>query len=312
VTHIISTLFPVFAVIALGYVLARADFLSKAFLNELNRFVYWVCLPALILHSLSNATEIPAGTLSAFVIFAAATLAVTALAFLNARWRGLARWQYGTFVQATLRGNLVFIGIPIIIYATRDRDPTAVTALVAQAVFIFAPVMILYNVLSVTVLVGSRADRIGGNLPQVLRNIARNPLILSALAGVLISLLPFDLPGPLNNTLDYIGRMAGPAALICAGGGMAFVSMQGRYKSALNAAILKTAAVPAFAYLFSIPFALPRDTLLVLMIFSATPTAVVSYVMAKEMGGDEAMASGAIVLSTLLSLLSLGVVVGVF
>lgn len=93
---------------------------------------------------------------------------------------------------------------------------------------------------------------------------------------------------------------------------MAVVSMQGRYRSATFSSVLKTGATPLLVYLISLPFSLSASTTLIIMIYSATPTAVASYVMAKEMKGDEAMASGGIVISTVLSVVSLGVIVGLF
>jgi predicted permease len=48
------------------------------------------------------------------------------------------------------------------------------------------------------------------------------------------------------------------------------------------------------------------------MILMACPAAIVSYTMALEMKGDEAIASGAIVLSVVTSLVTLAVIVGAF
>ena len=83
--HIIATLFPVFAVLALGYGLARTAFLSRTFLNELNRLVYFVALPALMIHSVAGAEELPRQFLPALAVFISATVGTMALAFLNAR-----------------------------------------------------------------------------------------------------------------------------------------------------------------------------------------------------------------------------------
>lgn len=311
-THIIATLFPVFVIIGLGFLLAKRQFLSRLFINELNRFVYWVCLPSLIMHTLANAGNLPAGTTSIWFIFIAASTGVLGLSFVFARLLGLKRWQYGTFMQSSFRGNLAFIGIPVLVYAMRDHDREVVASVVAQAIFVFVPTMVYYNVMSVVVLVASQESDLRRNLSRAIRSIVTNPLILAALTGILLYALPFNLPVPANNALEFVGRMAGPAALICVGGGMAFVSMEGRYRSASFASALKVFAVPLFAYFLTLPFDFSGSTVLILMVFSATPTAVASYVMAKEMHGDEAMASGGIVLSTLFSILSLGIVVGLF
>jgi predicted permease len=310
--HIFATLFPVFAVLTLGYVLTNRSFLSRGFLNELNRFVYYVSLPALMIHSVSGAEKLPPQIIPALAVYIAATLLTLGLAFLNARLLGLERGQYGTFTQAAFRGNIAFIGLPVLVYALRDKSPETVSLIVAQGVFIFAPMMIFYNFVSVILLVGSQHSSPWNNLPATIRNILTNPLIIAAFAGIVFFLLPFDLPGPLMNTLEFLGRTAAPCALVCVGGGMAVVSMEGRYRSATYSSLLKTGAVPILVYLVSLPFDLSTSTILIIMIYAAAPTAVASYVMAKEMDGDEAMASGAIVISTVLSVVSLGVVVGLF
>jgi len=310
--HILATLTPVFAVLALGYALAKSRFISRNFLDELNRFVYYVALPALILSNLSALEALPAGTIPAVLCFLSGTLAVVALALLTARFLGLERWQYGTFIQGAYRGNLAFIGIPVLVYALRDLPEEESAAIIAQAILIFAPIMVTYNVIAVIVLVGSQPSKTGNGLREAVLKILKNPLILSALGGVTLFLLPIRLPAALANTLEFLGRVAAPCAVICVGGAMALVSMEGRYRSASFSALLKTGIAPVVIYLISLRFGLSPTTLLILMVFSATPSAVASYVMARQMGGDEAMASGSIVLSTLLSVISLALVVGMF
>ena len=310
--QILSTLFPVFMVMGIGFALCHQGFLSRPFLNELNRFVYYVALPALILHRLTTAPALPLGVLRTILIYLAATLFVMGVASVVARILHLQRWQYGTFMQAAFRGNLAFIGIPVLVYAIRDTPAETASGIVAEAIFIFVPIMVLYNILSVLALIGSQEGGDRKNLLSALKGIVTNPLILAAAVGTLLFLLPFPMPRAITDTMEFLGRIAAPAALICVGGAMAVVSMQGRYRSAFCAAVLKTALTPLAAYLISFPFDLPAHTQLILMIFSATPTAVASFVMAKELSGDYAMASGGIVLSTLLSIISLGLIVGLF
>jgi len=308
----IQTLFPIFSVIALGYILTRKDFLGKAFLDELNKLVYWICLPALMVASLDRAESLSGDSLPIILVFFAATLIVMIMSILVARLLKLKGWQYGTFMQGSFRGNIAFIGIPILLYALRGLDEAAQNAVLAQAVFVFAPIMILFNVLSVIVLVGGRDGASRSTLPKTLKNLAVNPLILAAATGLVLYVLPVDLPGAVGDTLQFLGRMAAPAALVCVGGGMALTSMEGRYRSASYAACLKVFINPLVAWLISLPFGLAPVSQLILLIFSATPTAVASYIMVRQLNGDAPMASGAIVLSTLASIISLSVVVGFF
>ncbi|MEX0331532.1 MAG: AEC family transporter [Puniceicoccaceae bacterium] len=309
--HTFQTLFPVFAIVGLGYLLARKGFITKPFLDELNKLVYWICLPSLIIINLDRAEDITGGSLPILATFFSATILVIGAAKLVAKGLGLERWQHGTLMQGSFRGNIAFIAIPILVYALRDLPEEESTRLIARAVFIFAPIMIFYNITSVLVLTGGNSSQkasIGKTFVQVLKN----PLTIATVAGLCIYVLPFNLPSFLGDTLDFMGRTAAPMALVCVGGGMALTSMEGRYRSAVLAAGLKVFLMPLLAWMIALPFDLAPTDMLILMVFTATPTAVASYVIAKRLHGDGAMASGAIILSTLFSLISLSVVVGTF
>lgn len=307
-----QTLFPVFAVIGLGYGLTKKGFLTDPFLEVLNRLVYWVCLPSLMVASLDRAQNLTDGALGILTVYFLATFCVMGAAYLVTRFLHLQAWQKGTFVQGSFRGNLGFIGLPILIYALRDQDPEVATGIIAIGVFVFAPIMILYNISSVMILLSGHHEESKAALPKTIRNVITNPLVLAALTGLCLYLLPLDLPVFLGDTLQFMGRTAAPMALLCVGGGMALASMEGRYRSATYAAVLKVFATPLLAYLISLPFNLTEIETLILMIYSATPTAVASYVMARQLHGDGAMASGTIVISTLLSMVSLSVVISLF
>ncbi|MGE9289924.1 MAG: AEC family transporter [Puniceicoccales bacterium] len=304
--HAFNTLFPVFAIIGLGYLLAVRGFLTQGFLSELNRFLFWVSLPCLIVFTLAEAPGFPEETVKVFLVFSLSTFLLVGISILTTKLLKLPLQRKGTFIQAAFRGNLAFAGLPILLYATRN-DPASETVL-AQAIFVFAPTMILYNVLSVFFLEASRTGQVRGNLLSISKKVATNPLILAAIAGVILYLLPGSLPTPVLDSLELVAQISAPGALLCVGGGMAAVSLEGRYRSALFATALKVAVLPLLSLLLSLIFQLNSHSLLILLVLSSCPTAVASYVMAKEMGGDEALASGAIVLSTLLCVPSLAMI----
>ena len=76
--------------------------------------------------------------------------------------------------------------------------------------------------------------------------------------------------------------------------------------------MVPVAISPALGWLPGRALGLGAVELKAVLIFLATPSAVISYTMAAEMKGDERLAAGAIVLSTLTSLVALAVIVGVF
>ncbi len=306
--QVLNTLLPVFLVIALGYVLAQRRFLSENVLTELNRLLFRICLPALIVSKLAAASTIPPGTGSILIVFSLSTLVVIALGLLAARILRLEHRQTGTFVQAVFRGNLAYTGIPLILFALQGRSPDVVTSTMAQTLFVFAPTMLLYNGAAVILLSREKDTPLAANLSAMLVKVSKNPLIIASVIGVLLFFIPLEMPRFVMNSLELTGQMAAPAALLCVGGSMAYVSMEGRFRSATVASLLKVVAVPCVSALIALGFDMSETSRLVLLILSACPTAVASYIMAKEMNGDEALASGAIILSTVLSMPVLAVI----
>ncbi len=311
-SHILNTLLPVFLVIGLAYLLGRRGSLSRGFLSELNWLIYWVSLPALIVYSLATAHSFPEDTLPIIAIFTIATVLLIFLCIPVCHWLQISRERVGTFIQASFRGNLAYTGLPILIFAMHGEPREVVSAIVAQTMFVLAPAMLLYNGAAVFVLVGSKKGFSRENLGSIVSKVATNPLILASLLGVILYLAPFKLPTMAINLLDLLGQMAAPAALFCVGGAMATVSMEGRYRSALIASCLKCFVLPLVTFALALFFDLEANARLVLLVLSACPTAVASYIMAKELDGDEALAAGSIILSTLLCIPVISLIIGFY
>jgi predicted permease len=108
-----------------------------------------------------------------------------------------------------------------------------------------------------------------------------------------------------DRTLEVLGAASVPIALICIGGSLRFARLEGRVSWIAAAALLKVAALPAIVWGLSRVAELGLVEHRIAVVFAACPTASVSYIMAREMGGDPTLASGAVALSTMLSILSL-------
>jgi predicted permease len=111
---ILNTLAPVFLLIALGAGLQASRFLSPGFLREANRVVYWVGLPALLFSQLARLGRGVGDATPMLGVMLAATVAVALLSYPVAAGMGVRPGAKGTFAQGVLRGNLAFVGLPII------------------------------------------------------------------------------------------------------------------------------------------------------------------------------------------------------
>ncbi len=311
---VLNTLFPVFSLIALGYGLGRSGFFDSRFLESYNRLLFYICLPALIVASIIGAQELPSGSLPLLGAMFAVTILGILIARAIARWRGLRPNQTGTFVQAAFRGNLAFVGIPVITYSLRSAPPEVIQSALTQAIFVFAPTMVLFNFAAVLLLVQpSDKGSPDGRLRETSFKVIRNPLILASLLGVVLRIVPgLYPPQAIRDSLELLAQTAAPGALLAVGGSMAFVSMQGRYRSALLASAIKVAILPLIALSLAAAFGIDGTPRLILLILTGCPTAAASYIMARQLGGDEPLAAGAIILSTILAIPSLALLLYAF
>ena len=309
--QILNVLAPVFLLIAIGAGLQASRFVSENFLKEANRVTYWLGLPALLFSQLVGSFHNVGGArLMLGGMLAATTLVILAgyLAAWLARVPGPAT---GTFVQGAFRGNLAFVGLPII-YSLPDTPLAWGVSVRTAAILTLAPMMVFYNVAGVVVLLLSQHTLGWRMVWPLTRQLATTPPLLATVAGILFALAGWTLPPALDKTFFALGEMALPLGLLGVGGSLVTVSLAGHWRRPLLSALLKTAVSPLLGWAVGRWLGLGALELKIVLIFMACPTAVISYTMALELKGDGALASGTIVLSVLTSLVSLAVIVGWF
>jgi predicted permease len=138
-----------------------------------------------------------------------------------------------------------------------------------------------------------------------LREIARNPLILSTTAGLLANLAGLRFPDAAAAALQRIGLAALPLGLMAVGAGLKLGGLKD--SPGLAAALLgiRHALLPLLAIGLCLSLALPAAQAMILVAFAAMPTAPSAYVLAVRMGGQGDFVAGLVTLSTLLCALSL-------
>ena len=308
---ILNTLAPVFLLVALGAVLQRTEFVSVNFLREANRLTYWLGLPALLFSQLAGSFQEAAGAKPMLGAMVTATVLTIVTGYLAAWALRVPEAAAGTFVQGAFRGNLAFVGLPII-FTLPDAPLGAGLTVRSAAVITVAPMMVFYNVAAVVVLLLSQHPISWKMVRPFLKQLATTPPLLATIAGVSFALMGWKLPASVDQTFASLGEMALPLGLLGVGGAIVTSRLGGAWRQPLAAALVKTVAGPALGWAVGRGVGLGALELKMVLILMACPVAIVSYTMALEMKGDEAIASGAIVLSVLTSLVTLAVIVGAF
>ncbi|MBN1828573.1 MAG: AEC family transporter [Deltaproteobacteria bacterium] len=297
ILEVISTLFPVFFIIGLGYVLNRINFLSHEGLENIRKIVFYISLPVLLFTSASNSslseTFNPVVLGAVFVI----SLVMAVVIYLSAAKASPSR--RGVIVQGTFRTNMVFVGLPIIAYAYGDAGLAAVVVLIAFLVPFF-------NFLAVIALsVPHYREPLGTTaVRKVIADIVMNPLVIGCSIGLIFSALGITLPSAVNRSCDLIGRLALPLALIMVGASLEFSQLKGEMKISLAVSLLKLIIYPGMILLALVAFDQKGIALKATVLMMAAPVSPSSYIMAVEMKGDGRLASALLVATTMFSMIT--------
>lgn len=306
---VLNTLAPVFLLIAAGAALQAFRLVTADFLKEANRVTYWLGLPALLFSQLAGSFRDAGGAGVMFTVMLGATLLVTAAAYGVAALLRVPGPALGTFVQGGFRGNLAFVGLPVIFSLPDAPLAWGVSARTA-AVLTVAPMMVFYNVAGVVVLLLSQHKLGWGMVKPFVKQVATTPPLIATLAGIGWALAGWTLPSAVDKAFTALGEMALPLGLLGVGGSLVSVKLGAAWPQPLGSALVKTALAPLLGWGVGRLAGLGATELKLVLILLACPTAIISYTMALELKGDESLAAGTISLSVLTSLVSLAVIVG--
>ncbi|MBR0161841.1 MAG: AEC family transporter [Oscillospiraceae bacterium] len=285
----VNAVVPMFLLIAVGYLSRRLGALSREEVPRVNRLAFRIFLPVQLFYNVYQSN--PGSSLNGRLILYAVVgvLLVAGLSILGVK-RLVRRQDWrGVISQGIFRSNFVILGLPIAQALLPGDQLGPVTILIA----IVVP---LFNFLAVSVLEGFRRGRV--KTGEVLLEIAKNPLVIGSLIGILFRLLHLRLPALLEQTAASIGSIATPLQLFLLG---AFFRFDGllRYGKPLAAVtVIKLFVTPAVFLTLGYLLGFRGAAFVGLMGVFASPTAVNSFTMVQQMKcGDEELA-GDIVVST--------------
>lgn len=285
--NIIIALFPLVALIAMGYIFKRTQFLSDEFWRGAEKLNYLILFPVLLFNNLAY-VKFEGATLTQVLLALVIIIIMSSLTLWIARaFFHIPVARFGVYVQSQIRFN-TYIGLSIMSLLFGAQGMQMFAMMIALAI----P---LVNVISV--LAFSQGQ--GLKPRQILFSVIKNPLILGCVVGIIFNLLQLSLFSGLEQLLKFLANMSLPLGLISVGAALQFAQLKHDYMRLLLNTLGRLIGVPCLAYLICFMLNLNDFETVILVVFCSLPTASAAYILTRYFNGDSQLMAGVISLQTL-------------
>jgi predicted permease len=268
VDALIGTAVPILFLIGTGFLSRKIGILKQGDERVLSAYVYFFALPALFFIDLSE-TSFVAETVS--FIFAGITpifVVVAIYVLLYAVFRFSKNTLY-LLTLSTVFGSLAFFGIPFISFAFPSQQSEQLATLAAATIGITA---IAVSITTLEFYRLKESPKTEG-LKQVAKGLSRNPLIISILLGILVSVVGVQVPSPVATFLHMLGGTTSAVAIFMLGAFL-YGKKYANLKKAFGLSLLRIVFLPTLVLAILTLFNLPSMEHSVLVLMHGMPVAV--------------------------------------
>jgi len=295
-----NVVFPLFVYMFTGIFARKAGLLDPDTCKKMNAFNFRVLFAVNMFRNVFSAREsFSSDSVIYLFISVGYALAIFLLLYFLVPLFWKEKPRASCIIQGGYRGNSMLFAIPVVEAICGAEN----AALASMCVSIVVP---LYNILAVVLFETMRGRKV--EIKPLLISILKNPLIIGAIAGgiaaVISGLTGFDIPSAVMTPISVISSMNSPLSLILLGAGLSFSSFRKDIKDLAFVCIIKLVAVPAGMAVLCSLLGIKGTAFISLFSIFCVPTAVSSYPMAEQMGGDGPFAAEVIAATSMLSLLT--------
>ncbi len=213
---------PIFLLIGLGFAAVRFGLYARTALPPLGRFVITFCIPALLFQAISQRHLAEVANVGYLLAYAGGSLLALACGWLWARAQHQPRDAAAMTAMGMACANTAFIGYPI---ALQVVGPEATVALAMT--FLVENFLMIPLCLALADSAGASHQPLAPAFGRALLGLRRNPVVLGILAGLVATLLGWQLPAPVQRAVDLLAMAASASALFFIGGSLVGLQVRG-------------------------------------------------------------------------------------
>jgi predicted permease len=294
ISVLVNIVLPVFLIIGAGFLTARVKSLDA---HTLSRIALYVMGPALVFSKLVETTVTRTDLVQIVVFTVAGTLLGLLLSWVVARLMRLDQSTESAFVLSSSFVNSGNYGLPLVLFAFGQQG-------LERALIYFVTSAFIVNTLAVFV-----ASRGKARVTTSFLNIFRVPMIYAIAAAFAVRASGFVVPGFIFQPLEMVGDAAIPLMLLLVGVQLARSSIRSQLGLICAATSVRLVGGAAVGIVLGALLGLSGVTRQTCIVEHATPTGVMTSILAMEFGTDPEFVTGVIFATTLASIATMTLLV---
>ncbi|MBQ0756287.1 MAG: AEC family transporter [Amphritea sp.] len=292
---------PVFLLMVLGWWCSRSGLLEESSASALNRYVYYIAVPALMFTSTAS-VDIQAVLRWDFIaVYLGGSVIAVMMAFLG--WRRLkleAPLDWTVIALNSAWANTVYMGVPIFYFLFGDRGtlPVIIATLVSNLVFIL-----------ILALMSELQNNDGGVLKKlkalVVQALLKNPVMMAPILGMLGSVSGISLPTAIITPMNMLAPSAAPVALFALGMSLSGLKVRRAGFDLAWLSLVKLIIHPLATWGLALLLNLDPYWTASAVLLSSLPTGAMVYVLAQQYNTRVTLSSATIMVTTIFSVITL-------
>ena len=295
-----NAVMPVVLLVAFGYFLKQQRYFNKTTIAQLNKLCFDLLLPIVTFDNIRRTNLNEVFDLR-FVLYAAGSIfiAIFLLVILVPLFE-TDRKKQGVIIQGTFRSNFVMLGIPLSSYIAGENS----VVLASMLIMVIIPVFNAAAVILLSIYGGCTVNK-----KRLITDVLKNHMIIASALGIIVSLLHSPIPHFLDKSLTDIGKVGSVFPIIVLGAMLDFSKLSANFKNLLITVMGKLIGMPLIFITSAVYLGFSSNEIVALVALYGSPTAVISAVMAEQLGCDHELAAQVVVFSTVISCITiLGIV----
>lgn len=296
--NIFKEIIVLFLVIGVGYLSGKLGVISRESSDQMSNLMMKVTFPSLIVASMLQtfSKELLVNSIGILIISICAHLLFIFIAYLWTKWVDIPFEQMAILRFIIIFGNTTFMGYPI------------VNAVYGKLGLFYATSFNLVTILLIfsygIILLSKKGS---GNIIKKLMN----PGFIAVIIGYVLFFAQIELPYVIVRTLQWVGDITIPLALLIVGNSLASISVKDLFadKQLWYISLERLIIVPVILLIILKILGLNDYLIGISVIMSATPAALLAGVFARAYGCDGNLGDRGAVLTHILSIVTIPLII---